>query len=244
MSDFQRIPIDQILFLDIETVPQYPDFDQLDEDFRYLWDKKSSFFRKDSETAADVYSRAGIYAEFGKIICISVGLVRFRDGEPFLRLKSFYGDDERQLLLEFIELVDKLSDKTLWLCGHNGKEFDFPFLSRRMLVNGLFLPDILKVAGKKPWETTFLDTLELWKFGDYKNYTSLELLTKLFGIASPKDDLDGSMVCSVYYKEKNIRRIVRYCEKDVVALTQLFLRFRGASIIPDEKIESATELSD
>jgi predicted PolB exonuclease-like 3'-5' exonuclease len=242
-NNFTTIALDKILFLDIETVPQYPDFDGLDDDFKYLWDKKSTFFRKDSETAADVYSRAGIYAEFGKIICISVGMVSIRDEQTHLRIKSFYGKEEKDILLNFSKLVAKLKKmrKEIYLCAHNGKEFDFPFIARRMLVNQIVIPEVLQVAGRRPWEVNFLDTLELWKFGDYKNFTSLELLTKIFGISSPKDDIDGSMVAGVYYKENDLKRIVTYCEKDTRALTQLFLSYRSEPHILDENIESVTE---
>jgi len=245
MSDYQSIHIDQILFLDVETVPQSAHFDELDSDFQHLWNKKSALFRKESETAADVYQRAGIYAEFGKIVCISVGMVRFREKEPYLRLKSFFGKDEKAILQNFIELISKISGHgTPWLCGHNVKEFDLPFISRRMLVNGLTLPDVLNVTGKKPWETSFIDTLELWKFGDYKHFTSLELLTKIFGIPTPKDDIDGSQVAQIFYENNDIERIARYCEKDVTAVVQLLLKFRGNPLISNHLIESATGLPE
>lgn len=236
--------LENILFLDIETVPAYDDFEDVPEVFQKLWNKKSSNFRNDEESASDVYQRAGIYAEFGKVVCISCGIIVLKDQKKFFRLKSFYGDDEKQILLGFNEMLLKFaSNRKVQLCAHNGKEFDFPFLARRMLVNRIALPEILDIAGKKPWEVNFLDTLELWKFGDYKHYTSLELLTNLFGIPSPKDDIDGSQVADVYYKEKDIGRIAAYCEKDVVALTQLFLRYKGESLIEDENIQSVSNFS-
>lgn len=236
--------LENILFLDIETVPAYADFDDVPEVFQKLWNKKSSNFRNDEESASDVYQRAGIYAEFGKVVCISCGILVLRDQKKFFRLKSFYGDDEKQILLGFNGMLQKFaSNRKAQLCAHNGKEFDFPFLARRMLVNRIALPEILDIAGKKPWEVNFLDTLELWKFGDYKHYTSLELLTNLFGIPSPKDDIDGSQVADVYYKEKDIGRIAAYCEKDVVALTQLFLSYKGESLIEDENIQSVSNFS-
>jgi len=204
-------------------------------------EQKSALFRKEHETASEVYQRAGIYAEFGKIICISVGMVRYRDSEPHLRLKSFFGPNEKVILQEFLELIAKISaHNPLWLCGHNVKEFDIPFLSRRMLINGLALPEILKVSGKKPWETSFIDTLELWKFGDYKHFTSLELLTKIFGINSPKDDIDGSQVAEIFYQGNDIERIARYCEKDVIAVVQLLLKYKGNAIISNNLIESTS----
>jgi len=237
----KSVNLESILFLDIETVPQHPDFDSVPEIFKNLWDKKSSYFRNEDQEAGEVYQRAGIYAEFGKIICISVGLVKNNGGDKTLRLKSFFGDDEAKLLAEFFDLLKKLSDKKeILLCAHNGKEFDFPYIARRALINSMEIPAILDTAGKKPWEIKNLDTLELWKFGDYKNYTSLNLLVAAFGIPSPKDDIDGSQVAQVYYEEKNIDRIVNYCEKDVVAIVQLLLKYKGEALIPDDKIESVT----
>jgi DNA polymerase elongation subunit (family B) len=237
-----QIKTENILFLDIETVPQHENFDLVDEKFKEFWDKKSSYFREEEQTAADVYQRAGIYAEFGKIICISVGIVVSKSGSRAFRLKSFFGDNEEELLKEFALMLQNYSktNKNIQLCAHNGKEFDFPYIARRMLVHGIQLPDILDVGGKKPWEVQFLDTMELWKFGDYKHYTSLNLLTHLFNIPTPKDDIDGSMVAEVYYKEKNIERIVKYCEKDVVAVAQLFSKYKGEELIADENIESTT----
>ncbi len=237
----KNIKLDEILFLDIETVPQQPSFDDLDDAFKHLWDKKSSHFRKPDENAADTYSRAGIYAEFGKIICISTGYLHLNNGEYHFRVKSFYSDNESGLLLEFNNMVNSFaSKKNIQLCAHNGKEFDFPYIARRMLVNGITLPTVLDIAGKKPWEVNFIDTLELWKFGDYKSYTSLELLTKIFGIPTPKDDIDGSMVADVYWKENNLARIATYCEKDVLAIAQLFLKYRGEALIKEENYKSLT----
>ena len=237
----EKIKLENILFLDIETVPGTSQFDELPEKMQSLWDKKSGFFRKDEELAEDVYSRAGIYAEFGKVICISIGMTYKKGQETHFRLKSFYGDNEKDLLMDFNLLLKKLSQKSeLQLCAHNGKEFDFPYLARRMLINGLELPALLDVAGKKPWEVSFLDTMELWKFGDYKHYTSLDLLTTIFQIPTPKDDMDGSMVGDAYWKDNELEKIVKYCEKDVIAVVQLFLRYQGKPIIPDEKIEITT----
>ena len=203
-----------------------------------LWDKKSSHFRDEQETAADVYNRAGIYAEFGKIICISVGLIVGQSGRYGFRVKSFYGDDEKILLSQFSQMLEKFAEKDqTYLCAHNGREFDFPFIIRRMLINRLSVPALLDVAGKKPWEVPFLDTMELWKFGSYKHFTSLNLLAHLFDIPTPKDDIDGSMVGSVYYQEEDLARIVRYCEKDTLAVAQLFLRYRGEDLIDQQDIE-------
>jgi uncharacterized protein YprB with RNaseH-like and TPR domain len=233
----ESIQIENLVFLDIETVPQTAAFDELPETTQKLWEKKSSFIRSDDQTASDVYQRAGIYAEFGKIICISVGLIYAEEGKKKVRLKSFAGKDERQVLIDFGILLKVLSaKKNYFLCAHNGKEFDFPYIARRMLINGLELPVILDTSGKKPWEVLHVDTMELWKFGDFKNYTSLELLAHIFDIPSPKNDIDGSMVANVFYKDNDLPRIVAYCEKDVLTVIQLILKFKGMPMIGDENI--------
>jgi len=233
-----KIKNNQILFLDIETVPLCADFNDLSPVMQKLWEKKAQYLIKtDDETPSSIYKKAGIYSEFGKIICISAG---FFTGNTF-RLKSFYGDNETEILTDFNSLLNKsynAPDK--YLCAHNGKEFDYPYIARRMLINGIKLPEILNFAGKKPWEIKHLDTLELWKFGDYKHYTSLELLTHIFNIPTPKDDIDGSMVAEIYYKEKDLKRIAVYCEKDVVAVAQLFLRYKNQELIKEENIISVS----
>jgi 3'-5' exonuclease len=232
---------DEIIFLDIETVPQTSDFEELSDNIKYLWDKKSSNFRKPEENAADVYQRAGIYAEFGKIICISTGYLYLEENRQCLRLKTFYSHNEKELLQEFSHMLYAFSKrKNVQLCAHNGKEFDFPFIARRMLINGIELPKVLDIAGKKPWEVAFIDTMELWKFGDYKSYTSLELLATIFGIPTPKDDINGSQVAGVYWNDQDLKRIVKYCEKDVITIAQLFLKFKGDSLLEEKNIFSAT----
>ena len=244
MKLLSDINLSRILFLDIETVPMVSSFDELSPPFQSLWEKKSAYFRTEKEDPSDVFGRAGIYAEFGKIICISLGVISGPENNMSLRLKSFYGHDEKNLLEDFSRMINNFSsNKDALLCAHNGKEFDYPYIARRMIINGLRIPAILDNAGKKPWEIHLLDTMELWKFGDYKNYTSLELLAGLMGVATPKDDIDGSMVAEIYYTKKDIGRIARYCEKDVIALTQVFLKFRNNDLIPPERIESVTEYS-
>jgi DNA polymerase elongation subunit (family B) len=230
--------LNNILFLDIETVPGESSFDLLNEDMQMLWDKKSKSFREETQSAKDAYQRAGIYAEFGKIVCISVGYItQNSNGENTIRTKSFAGDNERQLLNDFSSLLNKsYSSFDSTLCGHNIKEFDIPYIARRMLINALPLPKALDIAGKKPWDIKHLDTMELWKFGDYKAYTSLNLLTHIFDIPTPKDDIDGSQVANVYYEDHDIKRIAIYCEKDVVATAQLFLRFQLKPLIRQENI--------
>jgi uncharacterized protein YprB with RNaseH-like and TPR domain len=236
-----NIKVEDIMFLDIETVPESSSYDNLSPAFQILWDKKSKQFRSPELTAGDVYERAGIYSEFGKIICISVG--RIRENNPFtFRLESFFGKDEKTVLSEFSGMLSKFcrTNKESVLCAHNGKEFDFPYIARRMIINGLIIPEILDNAGKNPWDIKLLDTMDLWKFGDYKNYTSLDLLTTILGIPTPKDDIDGSMVAGIYYKEDDIKRIVYYCEKDVLAIARVLLRFMNLPGIQEDKIESVT----
>jgi len=221
--------------LDIETVPQYPSFNELPADYQQLWDQKTRFQRRDGETAAEFYSRGGILAEFGKIICISVGIFSNKTETLSLRVKSFFGDEEKEVIQTFIDLLNKQSD-SLILCAHNGKEFDFPYLCRRMLINGLQIPIQLNIHGKKPWEIMHLDTMDLWKFGDYKNYTSLNLLAAVFNIASPKDDIDGSMVHKVYWEENDLERIRIYCEKDVITTAQILLKFKSLPALSSNHI--------
>ena len=229
----EQYDLSNLLVLDIETVPQYGTHDELPDHFKKLWDLKTQRIRKD-ETAEDFYESAGIWAEFGKIICISVGI--FTGGKDRgLRVKSFAGHDEKDLLEQFSAMLNS-QPASLVLVAHNGKEFDFPYICRRMLVNGLPLPKQLDIAGKKPWEIGHLDTLELWKFGDYKSYTSLNLLTSIFNIPTPKDDIDGSMVGAIYWNENQLERICTYCQKDVVATAQLLRRYRGEALIADENI--------
>jgi predicted PolB exonuclease-like 3'-5' exonuclease len=233
-------PYHNTLYLDIETVPQQPSFDGLPEEWKKLWELKSQplLRNKEEENASTIYPRAGIYAEFGKIICISCGFMQGAGAEKKLILKSFAGDNEKELLAAFIDMLNKWSSTgNRYLCAHNGKEFDFPYLCRRMIINELEIPSLLNIAGKKPWEVSHLDTMELWKFGDFKSYTSLNLLAHTLGIPTPKDDIDGSMVWEVYWKEKNLPRIVTYCQKDVVTVAQVLLRMGGESLIKEENIE-------
>lgn len=235
----QKVDLEKVLFLDIETVPQFADFSDVPETTQLLWDKKAKFLKRSEEDSAEsLYERAGIYAEFGKIVCISVGLVREGIHGKKVRITSYASDDETNLLKQFAELLQEhFSSPYHALCGHNGKEFDFPYIARRMLINGLPLPGPLDIAGKKPWEIQHLDTMELWKFGDFKHFTSLELLAHVFGIPTPKDDIDGSQVRSVYYEEQNLDRIRQYCEKDVLTLIQLFLKYRGESLLTEEQVD-------
>lgn len=227
-----QIPIERILFLDIETVPQVPEWQMLSEAEKKLWTKKTMAQRKDEISAEDFYpQRAGVMAEFGKIVCISVGMMGKNEK---LKIKSFASDDEALLLQEFGELFNSPRLRQVILCAHNGKEFDFPWIARRFLINGMMPPSPFQMFGKKPWEIPHLDTMELWKFGDYKSFISLELMAHLFGVPTPKDDIDGSMVAEIYYQEKDLDRIVVYCEKDVLTLANVFRKLRQESLITRE----------
>ncbi|MFL5753637.1 MAG: 3'-5' exonuclease [Bacteroidia bacterium] len=220
-----------ILFLDIETAPLVYNYNELAPEMKALWNKKWQFNKE--ITPEQQYAKAGIYAEFAKVICISTGM--FNGGK--FEVSSFCGDDEKLLLAQFSESLSKsLNKKQQILCAHNGKEFDFPFICRRLLINGLPLPNALNIAGKKPWDIQHLDTMELWKFGDYKNYTSLNLLAAIFNIPTPKDEIEGSDVARVYYEEKNLEKIKRYCCKDVVTVARIVQKYKGMEMLSDSRI--------
>ncbi len=235
----QHIHLNNILFLDIETVPQYEHWKDVPEETQELYGLKTRYQRKEEITAEAFYHKAGIWAEFGKIICISVGYFVDKNKKLQLRITSFNNESEYALLKNFKNLLDNhFKEEKHILCAHNGKEFDFPYIARRMIINNIKLPKKLNLVGKKPWEVPHLDTLELWKFGDYKHYTSLKLLTHILGVPSPKEDIDGSEVYQVYYQEKDVNRIVRYCENDTIAVAQLILRFLNLPILEHQNIIS------
>ena len=228
-----------ILFLDIETVPEYEKWDLISDTTKELFAQKTAYQRKAEIPLEEFYQKAGVWAEFGKIICISVGYFVEKETKKQFRTTSFFGDNESKILRNFKNLLDTHFNKQQHvLCAHNGKEFDFPFIARRMIVCQITLPKKLNLFGKKPWEISHLDTLELWKFGDYKHYTSLKLLTSILGIPSPKEDIDGSQVAQVYYQEKNLERIVKYCENDTIAVAQLLLRFNNEPLLKENEIIS------
>lgn len=233
-----NISLSNILFLDIETVPQYEDWSLLSDESKELFEQKTAYQRGEEISPEEFYERAGIWAEFGKVICISVGFFVEADAQKKLRIKSFYDNNERTLLANFKELLDThFRHANKLLCAHNGKEFDFPFLARRMIVHQIALPKKLNLFGKKPWEVPHLDTMDLWKFGDFKHYSSLKLLTQTLGIPSPKDDIDGSDVARIYFGDKDLNRIVKYCEKDTIAVAQLLLRFNNEALLEESQIE-------
>lgn len=234
----KKINIEKVLFLDIETVPEVYKFSDLDSTTASLYEAKTKWLQKDGSTVEDTYEKAGVYAEFAKIICISCGIVADKPHGKEIRLKSFSGDDEKQVLLDFAKLLNTHYNSPYHiLCGHNAKEFDFPFIARRMLLNGIDLPGALDIAGKKPWEIAHIDTMELWKFGDFKHYSSLSLLCHIFKIPTPKDDISGADVARVYFEENDLKRITKYCEKDVIAVIQLFLRFRNEALVETDNIQ-------
>ena len=234
----KRIKLENVLFLDIETVPLFANFCELDDTAKQLWEQKTNYQRKDEFTPEEFYDRAGIWAEFGKIVCISVGYFVFKGEVRNFRVTSFHGEEDT-ILNEFKTLLETHFNKANHLlCAHNGKEFDFPYIARRMIINSIDIPFKLNLFGKKPWEVPHLDTLELWKFGDYKTYTSLKLMTHVLGIPSPKDDIDGSEVRDVFYKENDIDRIIRYCEKDTIAVAQIILRLRNEELLINDEILS------
>ncbi len=235
----ENISIGEIIFLDIETVPLASEYNGLNEKWKQLWEHKMRFQVSNDEPVEVLYNRAGIYAEFGRIICISAGYVVQKNGEFIFRVKSFFDEDEKTLIQNFFNALKALVKAgKRRLCAHNGQEFDYPYIARRALVNNVPLPKIFDIAGAKPWEVKdqLIDTLQLWKFGDYKHYTSLSLMCELFNIPTPKDDIDGSQVAQIYWEEKDIERIVRYCEKDTLAVANLLLKYKGDKIIPMENM--------
>lgn len=225
MADFLE-QLGSILFLDIETASLTESFEELDIRLQDEWVKKERLIKKTEEGHIDpgslYFDRAGIHAEFGQIVCIGVGYYQRKKKEKKLifRSKVFANESEKELLQEFSALLDK---KKWVLCAHNGKEFDFPYICRRMLIQGIPLPEPLQISGKKPWEVRHLDTMELWKFGDYKHYTRLELLASVFGVPSSKDDLDGSQVNSTFHLENDLEKIKKYCLKDVEVTARVYL---------------------
>jgi uncharacterized protein YprB with RNaseH-like and TPR domain len=234
----KKLNLEHILFLDIETVPQHANYNDLDETTKTLWEGKTKYQRKEDFTPEEFYDRAGIWAEFGTIVCISVGYFKMQGDLRKFRVTTFHGEEDT-LLKEFKTLLQTHFNKTQHvLCAHNGKEFDFPYIARRMIIHGIDLPFKLNLFGKKPWEVPHLDTLELWKFGDYKTFTSLKLMAHVLGIPSPKDDIDGSEVRDVYYEENDIDRIIIYCEKDTITVAQIILRLRNEPLLSEDEIVS------
>ncbi|WNJ21117.1 ribonuclease H-like domain-containing protein [Pontibacter sp. G13] len=233
---FTSNQLENLLFVDIETASSHAQFEDLSERMQKLWERKANKFRfSDPDTSPeDLYAqKAAIFAEFGKVVCISAGVLRFEGDQPHFHVQSYFGPDERKTLVEFGAMLQGYQEKRpgYRLCAHNGKEFDFPYLGRRYMIHGLPIPDILQVQGKKPWETSFVDTMELWKFGDYKSYTSLDLIAAVMDIPSPKDDIDGSMVSHTFWVEGAHERIKNYCEKDVLTTAQVVLKMSRLPLV-------------
>lgn len=233
--------IKNVLFLDVETVSGKNNFDDLSDRMKDHWKSKarrisSNNLLTQEECISSYQEKSAIYAEFNKIICISVGYLDFKKDQVTLKVKSFAGDDERLLLLNFKKLLNRHYNdlKKNYLCGHNIKEFDCPVICRRMVVNGIEHPKLLRLSRKKPWELNhLLDTLEMWKFGDYKSYISLDLLATLLGIPSSKMDIKGSQVSQVYWRDNDIQRIMKYCERDVVTTAKVFLKLIREDVVLD-----------
>ncbi len=237
--DFQKI-----LFFDLETVSEQKNWDQLSPRKQELWTHKSKYLLRkydedlsNEEISACYEEKAGIFAEFGKICCISMG---YQVGDGTLRIKSIYNHEEEELLQEFAGILEKYFNdpQVHFLCGHNIKEFDVPYLCRRLMIHGKKLPEMINLSGKKPWETKhLLDTMELWKYGDIKHYTSLDLLAECFGIPTPKDDIKGNEVGKVYWQDNDLERIAVYCQKDVVTVAQILRKFNFLSEYAEEQIK-------
>ena len=238
---YNNIDLSTILFLDIECVSGEATLEEVPENLAALWaDKAPRIMRVDELSEEELHQsyldKAGIYSEFGKIVCISVGILTGNPGEEILRVKSFAHPDEKLILEDFAELLTK-NNRLRNFCGHNVKEFDIPYIGRRMLINRMILPPLLDLRGKKPWDMKhIIDTMEMWSFGDRKNYTSLKLLAALFGIPSPKGDIDGSQVGRVFWEDNDLERIAIYCEKDVVATTNVFLSLINKEQIPADRV--------
>ena len=239
---FDRNQLENLLFIDIETASIAPDYAGLSPRLQELWDKKAKTILRrtgEDQTPAELFSlQAGIFAEYGKVVCISCGVIHYVGDTPKFRLKSYFGSDEAEILKAFSEMVSVFTLKPgRSLCAHNGKEFDFPYLGRRYLINGLPIPKTLQLQGKKPWEINHVDTMELWKFGDYKSFTSLDLLCAILNVPSPKGDIDGSEVGRVFWEDKDYVRIKTYCENDVLATAQVVLRMCLENLIPEDAVE-------
>ena len=241
----QNIKTENLIVIDIETASVSASFNLLEEKWQELWEEKTARILPDGITPDEFYpQRAGVMAEFSKIVCISIGYF-IREQQLKIRVKSFYGDDEKKILVDFLQTISKIeSFNNNWcFAGHNIKEFDIPFICRRLLVNNMRIPPYLDFQNMKPWETNIVDTFQYWRFGDYKNFTSLKLLAAAMGVPSSKDDIDGSMVGELYHsggveeRAINMKRSATYCQKDVVTTANIILRFKNAPIIHEDDVE-------
>lgn len=233
------LPLQKLFLLDIETVPQQPAYQQLNAEWQARWWHKISKTIPEGTSPEDSYQqKAGILAEFGKIICISIGCFQIKDNENFLKIKSIYGHNEKELLQSFLSVNNKMCElkNDFQFAGHNIREFDIPYICRRMIINHIPLPQYLCLHNAKPWEVNMLDTLHHWRFGDVKNYISLDLLASVLGVPTSKTDIDGSKVQEVYYKDNDLQRIVNYCQRDVEVVANVLLRFNNMPLLKPENI--------
>lgn len=234
----QNIRLEELILIDIETVSAQNQFHSLNNNWQQLWQEKVIKMLPPNISIEEMYEqKAGVMAEFSKIVCVSIGYFK-KEPKWELRIKSFFGEEEKLVLQNFMNAVSQMhrvNDKWIF-AGHNIKEFDIPFLCRRLLVNHFAIPDYLNFQNKKPWETNIVDTFQYWRFGDYKNFTSLNLLAACLGIASPKDDMDGSMVGKIYWQEKDIERIATYCQKDIATVANIILRFKNMDLFTENQI--------
>src|ERR1700712_5459527 len=234
-----HIHLENLLLIDIETASQYAHHELMPEKWKELWTGKVKNYMPESDTPESFYpKRAAILAEFGKVICISIGYFKYTKDGFKLRIKSFASEDEKILLKDFIDSVGQWHNikREMSFCGHNVKEFDMPYICRRLLVNGMNIPSYLDFQNMKPWETNITDTMHLWKFGDVKNFISLDLLAACLGIESPKDDIDGSMVGVVFWNENDLARIVTYCQKDVITVAQIMLKLNNQPLLNEDDV--------
>jgi len=235
----QQIAIENLFLLDIETVSGVQHFNLLNDEWKELWSEKILKSLPPDITPEEYYpKRAAILAEFAKVVCISTGYFKKENNDWQLRIKSFFSENEKDVLESFTKMLEQLHAKnSRWIfTGHNIKEFDIPFLSRRMLVNNIEIPPYIDFQNMKPWDTPVLDTLHLWRFGDYKHYTSLKLLAATLGVPSPKDDIDGSKVGEVFWEEKDLQRIAIYCQKDVATVANVLLSFKCLTLLTEQHI--------
>lgn len=230
--------IRDILFIDVKTVSQYPNLEDAPAPYQRFWARKAERFMGEGETPATIYSKSAIFSEFGRILAISMGFFRNLNGKETLRITTLTGD-ERAILIEFCRRVESFAARheNFNFCAHNGKEFDFPYIARRLLIQGFPIPPAMYAAGRKPWETNFLDTFELWKFGDYKHFTPLYLLGYIFGVSELIEDMEGSKIHEVYYLEANLEKIAEFSQHELATCAQLYRRFVGLPAIPHDDLE-------
>ncbi len=237
----------QMVFIDIETIrgkKTYNDVITENPALDDYWQTKHTQIREKEplsyghiEDSAEMYEKmAALYPEWGQIVCISIGQIKFdEDGNPIkFTTKSFSGLYEKILLEEFNETASKIMSKyprMQWV-GHNIKGFDMPYIIKRSLINGVRVPNVFHLQKQKPWESQLIDTNDVWKFNGW-NGARLGLLTEILNIPSPKQDMDGKMVSDVFWEDGDLNRISEYCEMDINATANVMLRISGMDIITD-----------